>query len=378
MINISTFKSGRYQKASSGYDYFIPNEINNKWKWEDPEINKLLEDAAIKLGELNSYARLVPNIDLFIQIHITKEAIISSKIEGTKTEMGEAFMDEQEISPERRDDWKEVINYIESLNSAIKRLNSLPISSRLLKETHKTLMDSVRGEDKLPGEFRTSQNWIGGNSISEATFIPPHKDLINDLMNDLEKFIHNDSINVPNLIKIAIIHYQFETIHPFLDGNGRIGRLLITLFLIDKSILSKPLLYLSSYFEKRRQQYYDNLTLVRTESSINNWIKYFLIGVSETSEKASNSLAKIIELKTSTEIKINTTLKRRSHTANLVLQELFKRPAITVNQAKEITGLTYKSANKLISDFMELGILKEISGHSRNRVFFFSDYLDEF
>jgi len=230
----------------------MPTPINDRWQWITPDINHLLESAAVKLGELNCFARLVPNIDLFIQLHVTKEAVVSSRIEGTQTNIDEALLPEEEIRPERRNDWKEVNNYITALNSAIEEFRHLPISSRLLKQTHKILLDSVRSEHKMPGEFRISQNWIGGASLADATFIPPHQEHVEALMSDLEKFLHNDDIKLPDLIRIGIAHYQFETIHPFLDGNGRIGRLLISLYLISAGKLDQPLLYPSVFFEKKR------------------------------------------------------------------------------------------------------------------------------
>lgn len=378
MIQLENYKSGHFQKSPTGYEYFVPTKINDIWIWEDSSINLLLEKAAIKLGELNSFPKLVPNIDLFIQLHVLKEAVVSSRIEGTQTQMDEALMDEADISPERKNDWKEVNNYIKSLNTAIDQLNELPISSRLLKGTHRTLLDSVRGEYRLPGEFRSSQNWIGGNSLIDATFIPPHQDYVGELMGDLENFIHNDEINVPDLIKIAIAHYQFETIHPFLDGNGRIGRLLITLFLVDKKILTKPLLSLSAFFEKNKGLYYDNLTFVRTKNNMKQWLKYFLVGIAETAEKSSQTLSKILDLKEKAEHKINNEFGRKSQSAIILLHYLLKKPVINVNQAKEITGLSYNAGNGLISDFITAGFLKEKTGYTRNREFIFDDYLKQF
>jgi len=273
-ISIEHFKAGRWEKGM-GFKSFVPNPINNQWTWENGELNTLLEKASAKLGELNSFSRLVPNIDLFIQLHVAKEAVISSRIEGTQTNIDEALLPESEVNPGRRNDWKEVNNYMRALNEATIALEKLPLSSRLLRKTHKILLDGVRGEHKLPGEFRNSQNWIGGNSISDATFIPPAKHHVEDLMSDLEKFLHNQEVKVPSIIKAGIAHYQFETIHPFLDGNGRIGRLLITLFLISQGMLNKPLLYLSIYFEKNKGLYYDNLMAVRERNNMLQWLKYF-------------------------------------------------------------------------------------------------------
>lgn len=378
MIELEKYISGHYEKGSIGYNYFVPGAINDQWNWKSPEINSLLEKAAIKLGELNSYARLVPNIDLFIQLHVTKEAVISSRIEGTRTNMDEALLTEEEVAPERRNDWKEVKNYIKALNEAIEELKDLPISSRLIKKTHATLLDDVRGEHKSPGEFRRSQNWIGGSSPSDAVFVPPHHQYVDKLMGDLENFLHNSEIQVPAIIKIAIAHYQFETIHPFLDGNGRIGRLLITLYLVDSKILSKPLLYLSSYFEKNKSNYYDNLTLVRAKNDMVQWLKYFLIGVAVTSEDAVDTLSKVLVLKEGLEKHVVQTFGRKSNSATLLLHYLFKNPIINVKQVMETCDLSYKAANDLVNDFIIEGILKEMTGQSRNRVFVFDKYLNLF
>lgn len=378
MIQLENFKAGNYQKHTTGYTFFNPVQINDQWKWENPELNMLLEKAAVKLGELNSFARLVPNIDLFIQLHVTKEAVVSSRIEGTQTQMDEALMDEEEIGAERKNDWLEVRNYISALNEAISELEKLPISSRLIKHTHQTLLSSVRGENKMPGHYRSSQNWIGGNTLQDAVFIPPAAEFVNGLMGDLENFLHNSDISVPALVKIGIAHYQFETIHPFLDGNGRIGRLLITLFLVDQKILNKPLLYLSAFFEKNKTLYYDNLTFVRTKNDMTQWLKYFLVGVAETAESATQTLSSILQLKSKIEQAIPDTFGRRGANAHALLQFLFKRPILQVKQAKVLLGVSYKSANELIDDFVKAGILREKTGQSRHRVFVFEEYLQLF
>lgn len=378
MIQLEKYAAGHYEKGQGGYNYFVPEAINRQWNWTNQEVNYLLEKAAIRLGELNSYARLVPNIDLFIQLHVTKEAVVSSRIEGTRTNMDEALLSEEEVAPERKNDWKEVNNYIKALNEAITELDKLPISSRLIKQTHSILLDSVRGEHKSPGEFRRSQNWIGGSSPSDAVFVPPHYQYVEALMGDLEKFLHNDDIRVPDLIRIAIAHYQFETIHPFLDGNGRIGRLLITLYLVDRKILSKPLLYLSSYFDRNKSHYYDNLTLVRSKNDMTQWLKYFLTGMVDTAENAVATLSRVIALKNELEVYINQSFGRRSHSATILLQQLFHNPLLTIQRAKDVCQLSFKSANNLVTDFMNEGILKEMTGQSRNRMFVFERYLDLF
>lgn len=376
-IYLEKYISGHWQPGK-GYKYFLPEYINSQWFWADAQLNTLLEKASIKLGELNSYARLVPNIDLFIQLHVSKEAVISSRIEGTQTSIKEAMLPEEEISPERRNDWKEVNNYTQALNNAIESLNTLPISSRLLKQAHQTLLNGVRGEHKLPGAFRTSQNWIGGSSPGDAVFVPPSHEYVESLIGDLENFLHNESIDVPSLIRIGIAHYQFETIHPFLDGNGRIGRLLITLFLVDAKILCKPLLYLSSYFEKNKENYYDNLTRVRQKNDMVKWLKYFLIGIEHTSGEAVETLSKVIRLKQGLENKIQNDWGRRTQKGMKLLQELFLNPVITIKEAMVKCNLSKKAAGELIEQFEKEGILKEQTGFSRNRIFTFTAYLDLF
>ena len=376
-MDIEAYKSGRLEKGFN-YSYFVPESINRQLEWKDPQLSTLLEKASISMGELNSFARLVPNIDLFIQLHVTKEAVISSRIEGTQTNMDEALMPEEEISPERRNDWLEVRNYSEAMGNAIKELEHIPLSSRLLCKAHERLLAGVRGEHKMPGEFRTSQNWIGGASLNDAVFIPPAHTYVNELMGDLENFLHNESIHVPALIRTGIAHYQFETIHPFLDGNGRIGRLMITLYLVSQKILHQPLLYLSVFFEKNKSLYYDNLTMVREKNDLMRWLKYFLTGVDETARQASNTLSDILKLKEQVENTLRDTAGRRTHSALALLTHLFKEPFINVRQAEGICDLSKKAANDLVNLFVQQGILKEISGKTRYRLFLFAPYVDLF
>lgn len=377
MITIEQFKAGHYESGFN-YKYFVPNNINDCWTWSDPSLNHLLEKAAVRLGELNSFSLLVPNIDLFLQLHVAKEAVISSRIEGTQTRMDEALLPEIEISPERRDDWQEVNNYIRAINSAISDLGTLPISSRLIKKTHKILLNSVRGEHKLPGEYRTSQNWIGGKSIADARFIPPSHQLVPDLMSDLEKFLNNDQIQMPALMRIAIAHYQFETIHPFLDGNGRIGRLLITLYLVKEGLLNKPLLYLSNFFENPKDLYYDNLSGIRTKNDLLQWIKYFLVGVEQTASLAAASLSEIIRFKEDLESRIRSRYGRRVTIGILLLHALLRNPFVKVEDVTQICNVSYKAANDLVKQMCDDKILVETTGQSRNRIFVFDAYLSLF
>lgn len=374
---IESFSAGKYKKGYE-YRYFVPEQINNQWRWSDVSLSALLEKASIRLGGLNSYARLVPDVSLFIQLHVTKEAVISSRIEGTQTGMDDALLPIEEIKKEKRDDWHEVKNYSEAMEYAINQLENLPLSSRLIKETHRILLQGVRGKHKQPGEFRHSQNWIGGASLNDAVFIPPAHHLVPELMSDLEKFIYNDAINVPDLIKIGIIHYQFETIHPFLDGNGRIGRLLITLYLVSKKILQQPLLYLSEFFEKEKRLYYDNLTLVREKNDLLQWLKYFLVGVGQTAQRASETLNGVLMLKEETEQKIRNNAGRRTDTALVLLNRLFQNPVVRVKDIQTICNITKKSANSLVELLIKLEILKEVSGKTRNRIFLFEKYITLF
>ncbi|MCH8487484.1 MAG: Fic family protein [Candidatus Cyclonatronum sp.] len=371
------FRSG-HTEPGAGYKYFVPQKINRQWQWRDPSVNKLLERAAVRLGELKAFARFVPNINLFIQLHVTKEAVISSRIEGTQTNMDEALLPEEEINPEKRNDWHEVRNYTNAMNQALADLNSLPISSRLLCKAHKLLLANARGEHKMPGEFRSSQNWIGGVSIDDAIFIPPHHKYVHELMGDLENFLHNDSIDVPELIRIGIAHYQFETIHPFLDGNGRIGRLLIPLYLVSEGLLEKPLLYLSVFFEQNRTLYYDNLNNVRTKHDMLQWIRYFLVGIEQTSANAIRTLTSVLDLKLKMESDIQQNFGRRAHTAFQLMQSLFEDPYTTTEKAAKTCSLSYKSANDLIAMLLKKGYLAEVTGQSRNRIFVFEPYLDAF
>ena len=377
MIRLEDYKSGHIEQGI-GYKYFVPSLINDEWTWQDASINTLLEKASLRLGELNSFSRLVPNIGLFIQLHVTKEAVLSSRIEGTQTHIDEALLPQTEIQEERRNDWQEVRNYVDAINDAIANLDRLPISSRLIRSTHKILLNSVRGEHKLPGEYRTSQNWIGGNSISDARFIPPHHQLVGELMGDLEQFLNNPNTHVPDLVKIAIAHYQFETIHPFLDGNGRIGRLLITLYMVQEKILAQPLLYLSTYFEKRKDLYYDNLNLVRVNNDMTHWIKYFLVGVEQTASLASQTLSNILRFKEDIENHVRANYGRRSTNAILLIHQLMKNPVVTVDDAARMCDTSYKSANEIIKLLCADGYLVESTGQSRNRLFHFKPYTDIF
>ena len=351
--------------------------VNHDWQWEDAQINLLLESANRALGELNAFSLIVPDIDLFIEMHVVKEAQTSSRIEGTRTGIEEAVLPEEQIDPEKRDDWREVRNYIDAVNTAIAALENLPLSNRLLRQAHATLMQGVRGEHKQPGEFRTSQNWIGGSSLADAAFIPPHHESVPELMGDLEKFWHNQTIAVPHLVRIAISHYQFETIHPFLDGNGRIGRLLIPLYLVSNGLLAKPSLYLSDFFERHRGSYYDALTRVRASGDMGHWVRFFLQGVLETATKGRDTFSKVLALRTDVEQRI-LTLGKRVPNARATLNLLYRRPLVASSDLKRELQVSAPTAQALIKDLIRLGILVEITGQNRWRLYAFDAYLKLF
>lgn len=353
---------------------FQPNTVNLQWNWDNPRINTLLENASRALAELNAFSLIVPDIDLFIYMHVLKEASQSSKIEGTQTHIDDAILDVSQVDPEKRDDWQEVQNYVEAMKSAIAELEDVPLSVRLLKQTHAILMQGVRGEHKAPGDFRTSQNWIGGTNPSNAVFIPPHHNSVAELMGDLEKLWHNQSVDVPDLIRIAISHYQFETIHPFLDGNGRIGRLLITLYLISRGLLKKPSLYLSDYLERNRAAYYDSLTMVRASNDMVQWVIFFLEAVIETAENSKQTFQKIMAMRNELEAKM-VTLGRRAENARKLLLYLYKKPVVTSGLVANLLDVTPRAANGLIDEFVKLDILKETTGYQRNRQFLFRNYI---
>ncbi|WP_320020397.1 Fic family protein [Labilibaculum manganireducens] len=375
-MDLSNFVSGKHIKQIE-YKSFSPEKINHEWIISTPEVNKLLAEANRLIGELNAFSQIIPDVDFFISMHILKEATTSSRIEGTKTNMEEALIKEEDINPEKRDDWSEVQNYIKAINTSIKELEKLPISNRLIKNTHKIILSGVRGKHKIPGEFRTSQNWIGA-TLKDAIFIPPHHSEIIELMSDFEKFLNDEENHIPHLIKIAIAHYQFETIHPFLDGNGRLGRLIITLYLVSSNVLKKPSLYLSDFFEKNKGYYYDNLMTVRTNSNLIQWIKFFLVGVIETSNGSIQVFKDIITLKNKIETEKLPKLGSKIEKGQQLMKQLFQIPIIDSKQVSELLQISPSTANRLIKDLIDLEILSELTGYKRNRKFIFAEYFNIF
>lgn len=373
---MKSFKSGNYISQGT-YKSFQPSLINKQWVIDDMEILKLLGQADRELGRLDMYSEYIPNIDLFISMHVLKEATQSTKIEGTQTNMEDALLEEKNVPFDKKDDWEEVQNYMAAMDKAQRSLNKIPFSSRLIKEAHKTLLNGVHGKHKLPGEFRSSQNWIGGASIRDAGFIPPVHTSVNEYMNDLEKFVHNEKDPFPELLKVALVHYQFETIHPFLDGNGRVGRLMITLYLVSKGILKRPVLYLSDFFERNRSLYYDNLTLVREKNDVQQWFKFFLVGVIETAQNGIKTFDNTLKLQKECEAKIQT-LGSRAAKAQILLSYLYRHPMIDSSKVSEVVSVSPASAYKLLSDFENLGILNEITGGKRGRYYLFKKYINLF
>jgi Fic family protein len=370
---VKNFQSGYYVQQGH-YKSFQPSLIDRVWFLDNMELIQLLGRADRELGRLDMYSDYIPNIDLFISMHVLKEATQSSKIEGTQTNMAEALLNREDVAPENRDDWEEVQNYVTAMKEAIANLEKLPFSSRLIRETHSTLLQGVRGKNKQPGEFRQSQNWIGGATINDAIFVPPTHNSIGELMSDIERFVHNDTQYFPELLKIALVHYQFETIHPFLDGNGRVGRLLITLYLVDRGILKQPVLYLSDFFERNRTNYYDNLMRAREKNDLLQWFKFFLVGIIETASNSVATFDNILKLQKQVESQIQT-LGSRTANAQKVIHYLYQRPIIDAVKVGSVTETSPASAYKLIADFVQFGILEEITGGKRGKQYMFMAYL---
>lgn len=376
-MDIAEFKSGQHEDRCE-YQAFLPETICHEWVVADPELSDLLGRADRALGELNAFAQLIPDIEFFIRMYVVKEATQSSRIEGTQTNIEDAFKDADDLNPEERDDWTEVQNYINAINFAIDALHELPLSNRLLRQAHEILMSGVRGEHKLPGQFRTSQNWIGV-SLKNAVFVPPHHDHIPDLMSDLETFLHADNLFVHPLVRIAIGHYQFETIHPFLDGNGRLGRLLISLYLASEGLLVRPALYLSDYFERNKTAYVDHLMAVRQGNHLRDWLVFFLYGVEETARASADVFRSILSIKERIERDILPRFSaRRQDNAQALMRHLYARPVVDVNMAAEVIGATTNTASALITDMVAHGVLSEVTGQRRNRLFVFSEYIELF
>lgn len=376
-MNLDDYFAGQYE-AQYEYQSFLPTQIYHPWIIADAKLQTLLGQADRVLGELNAFSQLVPDIEFFIRTYVVKEATQSSKIEGTQTNIEDAFKEEADLSPDKRDDWAEVQNYIHAINFAIESLERLPLSNRLLRDTHAVLLSGVRGKNKMQGEFRTSQNWIGV-SLKNAVFVPPHQSCVAELMSDLEKFLHDEQINVPPLIKIAIAHYQFETIHPFLDGNGRLGRLMISLYMASEKLLIKPALYLSDYFERNKTAYVDHLMAVRQGHNMREWVVFFLYGIKETAENAIGVFKEILVIKERIEREVLPRFsQRRQENAQRLMRHLYERPVVDIKSVSKLLSTTPNTAGALVDDLIKHNVLRELTGQQRNRLFVFYEYLSLF
>lgn len=374
-------RAGQYEPQTGGYSAFLPKSLPPDPPIKmDSELWTILSKADRALGRLDGATENLPNPDLFVLMYVRKEAVLSSQIEGTQASLLDVLeVEAQAFDPRKPSDVAEVVNYVGAMNYGLKILNELPVSNRLIRQIHKRLLDGVRGSDLNPGNFRNDQNWIGttGTNISSATFIPPAPHVVENCMSELEKFVHAD-IDLPILIKIGLIHYQFETIHPFLDGNGRIGRLLITFLICEQEVLKRPLLYISHYFKKNRLEYYDRLQLVRDAGDFEGWLKFFLRGVADVSNEATEVSRNIVQLREQHRQLISEKLGRAAHNGLNVLEHLYQTPIIQVRNAADWTGTTYANANNLVSKLEEIGLLREISGKARNRVFSYDPYVNIF
>lgn len=358
---------GRVRRTLEGYDAFYPAPIPRSIDYSSRTVNKLA-DAVAAVHRLAGASRLLPSPDILMAPYIRLEAVLSSKIEGTQTTLGELLLFEAEEDEETAvGDVREVLNYIRALNNAMNRLPTFPLSRRLIRETHATLMKGVRGETMTPGEFRRSQNWIGprGSTLQTARFVPPPVDAMNESLDDFENFLHERDL--PDLIVLALAHYQFETIHPFLDGNGRVGRLLVPLVLADRGILQKPMLYLSVYFEQRREEYVDLLFTTSTGGDLEPWLNFFLDGVTLQSKDAEDRTVRLVDFQQQTRDEL---MQAGATMTTMRLAEgLLAQPYITARNVERRLGVTFPTAQKAISSLVERGVLEETTGQSRNRVY---------
>lgn len=374
-------RSGSYQRQPKGYQAFVPAPLP-----PDPpvvikgELQRLLSQADLALGRLDGSIQILPNPDLFVFMYVRKEAVLSSQIEGTQSSLQDLLAAEARLyAPEAPKDVDEVINYVAAMNHGLARLADLPVCVRLIREIHEQLLQGVRGRHLTPGELRTSQNWIGpgGCTLAEATFVPPPPELVQAALGDLETFLHTPS-DLPVLIRIGLAHAQFETIHPFLDGNGRVGRLLIAFLLMSEGVLHKPVLYLSHYLKQHRARYYELLQATRDDGAWEEWLAFFLTGVIEVSAGAAETARRILALRERDRASIADGLSRAGGSGHRVLERLFERPIMSVNEVRDLLGVTYPAANAMVERLVALGILEEITGQARNRRFRYAAYISLF
>jgi len=376
--SVTHCRAGRYITQPTGYRAFIPAPLPPNPPVEvSGNLQVLLSEADRALGRLDGSIQTLPHPDLFVYMYVRKEAVLSSQIEGTQSSLQDVLAAEAKIlAPDRPQDVDEVVNYVRAMNHGLARLAERPVSVRLIREIHAELLAGVRGSHLTPGEVRTSQNWIGpgGCTLNDATFVPPPPNEVAEHLAALERYLHSDS-TLPLLIKVGLAHAQFETIHPFLDGNGRVGRLLITFLLCEQRVLQKPVLYLSYYFKQNRQAYYDLLQAVRDEGAWEAWIEFFLRGIVEVSEQATETARRILRLREDHRLTITEKLGRAAGNGHRVLEHLYEHPIVSVNEVQELIGTTYPAANDLVAKFVESGIVEEITGQSRNRRFSYQSYI---
>lgn len=374
-------RAGRYQKQPTGYRAFIPASLPpNPPVRIEGKIQSLLSQADRALGRLDGSIQTLPNPDLFVFMYVRKEAVLSSQIEGTQSSLQDLLAAEAQIlSPDRPKDVDEVVNYVTAMNYGLERLRKLPLSIRLIKEIHERLLQGVRGSRLTPGELRTSQNWIGasGCTLNEATFVPPPPHELSAALGALENFLHSGS-DLPQLVQIGLVHAQFETIHPFLDGNGRVGRLLITFLLCQREILLKPVLYLSNFFKQNRSEYYEHLQAIRDYGDWEQWLAFFLKGIISVSREATETARRILALREEHRAAVTIHLGRAAGNGHRVLETLYQRPIISVAEVQELTGTTFTAANNLVARLTKLGILQEVTGYKRNRSFRYAPYISLF
>ena len=374
-MKLETDRAGILKRMQSNYECFVPHDLKYLKFNIDEEFQNLINRAYLILGRLDGMATTLPDINLFVSMYVQKEAVISSQIEGTQASLIDVL--QKDRKNEKIKDTEEIVNYIKATNYAFKRLEELPLCMRLIKETHSILLSGVRGNEKSPGEFRKSQNWIGyaGCKLNTASFVPPAPGEMEKSLTDLEKYIHEDSF-IPNLIKIALIHYQFETIHPFLDGNGRMGRLLIVLFLKERGLIEYPVLYLSYFFKKNRNRYYELLNNVRIKGEFEEWIKFFIEGICEISEDAISSIQKIIELKKADIEKIRNIPKGNISNLLLIYDYLLKHPFLETEDIRRLSDLSKPTVNKLLETLIELEILELVEEKKRYKQYVYRKYVD--
>ncbi len=379
--NDYAYRAGAYRRQPTGYRAFVPAPLPpNPPIRITGELQALLSQADLALGRLDGSIQTLPQPDLFVLMYIRKEAVLSSQIEGTQSSLQDLLAAEARIfAPNRPNDVDEVVNYISAMNHGISRLSELPVSIRLIREIHTKLLQGVRGSHLTPGEVRTSQNWIGpaGCTLHEALFVPPPPHQVMQDMSQLERFIHVDTA-LPLLVKIGLVHAQFETIHPFLDGNGRVGRLLITFLLCEQRVLLKPVLYLSYFFKQHRQQYYEELQSVRDNGTWEQWLTFFLSGIVEVSRQATETARRILALREEHRRVITDNFGRAAGNGHRVLEHIYEHPIVSVGDVQGLTETTYTAANDLVARLVKHGILHEFTGQARNRRFMYKSYIDLF